>query len=152
MVQVIPDARDVEEILRDTFLDNDDYRKRVLDMMVAYFIDIPIEIRNKIWKPKIVLQNFVPKYCYKSLDNRYLVSFWFLIWLNKKVNTKEIPIIKTPKLLISIDSWAMRDSNSHGFPPHFECGASTNSANRPWIWLHILKCWYSNRYKRFLNS
>ena len=50
-------------------LDNDDYRKRVLDMMVAYFIDIPIEIRKKIWEPKIVLQKFVPKYCYKSLDN-----------------------------------------------------------------------------------
>ncbi len=63
------DKRDVEEILRDTFLDNDDYRKRVLDMMVAYFIDIPIEIRKKIWEPKIVLQKFVPKYCYKSLDN-----------------------------------------------------------------------------------
>ncbi len=73
------DKRDVEEILRDTFLDNDDYRKRVLDMMVAYFIDIPIEIRKKIWEPKIVLQNFVSKYCYKNLDNRYLVSFWFLI-------------------------------------------------------------------------
>ena len=34
-------------------------------------------------------------------------------------------------LIFVINLWAMRDSNSHGFPPHFECGASTNSANRP---------------------
>ncbi len=30
MVQVIPDARDVEEVLRDNSLGNDDYRERVL--------------------------------------------------------------------------------------------------------------------------
>lgn len=30
--------------------------------------------------------------------------------------------------------WAGRDSNSHDQrPPHFECGASTNFATRPWV-------------------
>ena len=31
------------------------------------------------------------------------------------------------------NKWAERDSNSHDQrPPHFECGASTNFAIRPW--------------------
>ncbi|VEP17651.1 hypothetical protein H1P_6300014 [Hyella patelloides LEGE 07179] len=32
----------------------------------------------------------------------------------------------------------MRDSNSHDFSPHFECGASTNSANRPDCYYRII--------------
>lgn len=34
---------------------------------------------------------------------------------------------------LCLKQWAGRDSNSHDQrPPHFECGASTNFATRPW--------------------
>ena len=61
--------------------------------------------------------------------------------IQEKANAKNVPIdtfcsfrlIAAKYYHLSISPWAMRDSNSHGFPPHFECGASTNSANRPLV-------------------